>query len=159
MTSAQKTATAMAAYKVGETDTRPWGGYTVTGVGETITGEEYCEKEITVNPRQVLSLQSHDHRREMWRVVSGTLTVLKNDTLLTLCAGEVVELPQGALHCMANLDAQTPAVVFERQEGICREEDIHRFADAYGRAGETPQTPEGLRALEIYTKLLKDIGA
>ena len=46
-------------YTVGDSDTRPWGSYTVVAVGVNEGGEEFCEKEIVVNPGHILSLQSH----------------------------------------------------------------------------------------------------
>lgn len=145
----------MQEYKIGDTDTRPWGSYKVTDVGMS-GAEEFCEKEITVLPRHVLSLQSHDFRREIWRVVSGTLTVIVDDRRLTLNAGEEVDVPLGAIHCMANV-GNAPCVVFERQQGRCREEDIHRFADAYGRAGEEVTGDVGQKSLALYQSLLHDI--
>jgi mannose-6-phosphate isomerase-like protein (cupin superfamily) len=121
-------------YKVGDNDQRPWGKYVVTAVGKDESGEEYCEKDITVNPDQILSLQSHNHRREIWTVIQGTLTVVVDDKRLTLKEGESVNIPLQAIHCMANLE-QDPCVVHERQMGLCSEEDIIRYVDAYGRAG------------------------
>lgn len=145
----------MQEYKIGDHDTRPWGSYKVTDVGAT-GSEEFCEKEITVLPHQVLSLQSHDHRRETWRVTSGTLTVIIDDQRHELTAGEEIKIPSGAIHCMANRH-NAVCVIFERQEGTCREEDIHRFADAYGRAGETVSGDVAEKSLALYQQLLNEI--
>ena len=49
----------METYKIGDSDERPWGRYVVTGVGVTPDGVEYCEKQMTLRPGQVLSMQSH----------------------------------------------------------------------------------------------------
>lgn len=130
-----KQATALEQYKVGDSDRRPWGSYVVTAVGMNARGEEYCEKEITVSPGCVLSLQSHEHRRETWTVKSGVLTVIVDDRKIALEAGKSVDVPKGSIHCMANLDRE-PCVVHELQEGLCREEDIKRYVDAYGRGTE-----------------------
>ncbi len=146
----------LAAYKVGDTDNRPWGTYTVTGVGTNKAGEEYCEKSITVNPGQVLSLQSHEHRREHWTVESGVLTVVSDDQRLELKAGQDVRLPQGAIHCMANL-GKVPCVVRELQEGICREDDIKRYVDSYGRATETSSSPKAEASIALYNEVLSEI--
>lgn len=121
----------LAAYIIGETDTRPWGHYTVLDVG-TENGEEYCTKTITVNPGGVLSLQSHKLRREEWTVLEGDLEVTRDKEILNLKAGESIDIPQGAIHRMANR-SDKPVVVKEIQRGICREEDIERFEDIYGR--------------------------
>ena len=123
-------------YQVGDSDQRPWGHYVVTAVGATNSGEEYCEKEITVNPGQILSLQSHEHRRELWTVLEGTLTVVVDNKSLTLGKGQSVTIPLTAIHCMANL-GDTPCIVHERQIGLCSEDDIIRYVDAYGRAGSS----------------------
>lgn len=121
----------LAAYIIGETDTRPWGHYTVLDVG-TENGEEYCTKTITVNPGGVLSLQSHKLRREEWTVLEGDLEVTRDKEILNLKTGESIDIPQGAVHRMANR-SDKPVVVKEIQRGICREEDIERFEDIYGR--------------------------
>ena len=147
---------ALAAYKVGDMDRRPWGTYTVTGVGTNENGEEYCEKSITVNPGQALSLQSHEHRREHWTVESGVLTVICDDRRMELEAGQDVRLPQGAIHCMANIGKE-PCVVRELQEGICREDDIKRYVDSYGRATETLNSPKAEASIALYNAVLSEI--
>jgi mannose-1-phosphate guanylyltransferase/mannose-6-phosphate isomerase len=141
------------AYTVGDHDARPWGEYEVTAVGLTTSGEEYCEKKITVLPRQILSLQSHELRRELWRVTSGELTVILNDQNITLKAGESINVPLGSIHAMANVSDE-PCVVFERQEGVCREADIKRYLDAYGRGVEESNDPFVVASLATYTKVL-----
>lgn len=127
----------LAAYQIGDKDTRPWGHYEVLDLG-TENGpnglEEFCVKTITVNPGGVLSLQSHKLRREEWTVLEGRLEVTRDHEILTLTAGETIHIPQGAIHRMANR-SDKPVVVKEIQRGICREEDIERFEDIYGRTG------------------------
>lgn len=125
-----------AAYEVGDYDERPWGSYVVTGIGTTDDGHEFCEKDITVKPGQVLSLQSHKKREEFWTVKDGILDIVCDDERLTLKAGDSIHIPKGAVHCMANVQSNQPCVVFERQVGICREDDIVRYLDAYGRADD-----------------------
>jgi mannose-6-phosphate isomerase-like protein (cupin superfamily) len=120
------------AYTIGESDTRPWGTWEVLDLG-TKDGEEFCVKKITVNPGGVLSLQSHQLRREEWTVLEGLLEVTRDKEILNLKAGDYVEIPQGAVHRMANR-SDAPAVVKEIQRGVCREDDIERFEDIYGRS-------------------------
>jgi mannose-6-phosphate isomerase-like protein (cupin superfamily) len=147
----------MEVYKVGDSDQRPWGSYVVTAVGYNEQGEEYCEKEITVNPWQVLSLQSHEMRRETWTVVKGTLTVLLDGKSIELKAGEFIHVPQKSIHCMANLGTED-CVVRERQEGMCREEDIHRYVDAYGRGGaDAPASPVAVESIAVYNEIMAAI--
>lgn len=121
----------MPGYRPGESDTRPWGLWEVLETGRE-GDEEYCVKRITVNPGGVLSLQSHNHRREDWTVVSGVLEVTRNDEIITLQPGESIHIPQGAKHRMANRGTE-PTVVKEIQRGVCREDDIIRYEDIYGR--------------------------
>ena len=127
----QPNTSTLAAYTIGEKDTRPWGNYEVIDLG-TENGEEFCVKTITVNPGGVLSLQSHKLRREEWTVLEGDLEVTRDQEILNLKAGESVDIPRGAVHRMANRGT-VPAVVKEIQRGICREDDIERFEDIYGR--------------------------
>ncbi|MCB1783659.1 MAG: phosphomannose isomerase type II C-terminal cupin domain [Alphaproteobacteria bacterium] len=142
-------------YRIGDTDQRPWGEYVVINVGKETSGEEYCEKEITVNPGQILSLQSHELRRERWTVLKGTLTVVSDDTRIDLTEGESIDIPLGAIHCMSNR-FDKPCVVHERQMGTCSEEDIIRYADAYGRApGET--TPQIAKSVKHFNDILAEI--
>ena len=149
--------THMSAYKVGDSDfSRGWGGYVVTAVGLNATQEEFCEKDITVNPGQALSLQSHDHRREHWVVTQGTLTVVLDGQKLTLNAGQDVRIPLGGIHCMANLSTEL-CIVHEVQKGLCREDDIHRFRDMYGRPAEQSDAPNVVSSLKIYDEILKHI--
>jgi mannose-6-phosphate isomerase-like protein (cupin superfamily) len=147
----------MAAYKIGDRDERPWGSYEVTSVGRTESGEEYCEKLITVNPGQVLSLQSHDHRRESWKVEQGSLTVILDGWQIEMQPGNSLLIPLGSTHCMANLGS-APCLVRERQEGTCREEDIKRYLDAYGRETADAAQPAARRSMSLYRELLADIG-
>jgi mannose-6-phosphate isomerase len=143
-------------YRVGDMDIRPWGSYTVTAVGIKETGEESCVKEIQVNPGHILSLQSHEHRREHWKVSSGVLTVVLDGERLTLKKGQDVRVPQGSIHCMANLSKE-PVVVQEVQQGICREEDITRYMDAYGRGTAQSDDPRVKKSLTVYKALIAEI--
>jgi mannose-6-phosphate isomerase-like protein (cupin superfamily) len=143
-------------YRVGDMDIRPWGSYTVTAVGIGETGEESCVKEIQVNPGQILSLQSHEHRREHWKVVSGVLTVVLDGERLTLKSGQDVRIPQGGIHCMANLGKKN-VVVTEIQKGICREEDITRYMDAYGRGTAESEDPRVKKSISVYKELIAEL--
>ena len=150
------TNSALAAYHVGDSDERPWGSYVVTAVGVNDKGEEYCEKDITVKAKQVLSLQSHALRREHWVVTQGILTVVLDDKLVTLNKGQDIRIPLGGIHAMANLSAED-CIVHELQEGTCREEDIVRYADAYGRGTDAPNTEMEKKSLQTYNQVLLQI--
>lgn len=146
----------MAAYKVGDSDERAWGRYVVTGVGMNAAGEEYCEKEITILPGKILSLQSHELRRETWRVVKGRLSVLLDGKRIELPEGGEIHIPQKSIHCMANLGA-SDCVVYEMQEGQCREEDIRRYVDAYGRKTEEASGPAAA-SVAVYNEIVAALG-
>lgn len=157
-----KAAPAKKGYQVGESDySRGWGGYEVTNVvyedNDPSRNCLVCEKDITVNPAQALSLQSHDQRRELWTVKKGTLTVVLDGQKLTLNPGEDVRIPVGGIHCMANLGSE-PCVVHEVQEGFCDEDDIHRFKDMYGRPAEKSDAANVVSSLKVYDEILQKIG-
>lgn len=142
-------------YKIGDSDIRPWGKYIVTDVGTDQKGEEFCEKEITVSPGQILSLQSHKHRREHWKVIAGTLTVVLDGKRMNLTAGQSIDIPLHGIHCMANTKA-TACIVHERQTGLCSEDDITRYADAYGRAPEI-NNASIQNSIKIFNEILEEI--
>ena len=160
-------------YAPGAKDVRGWGMWEALAV-ETDANNRIiaCEKRITVNavsadPNKVglLSLQSHDQRDELWRVVSGVLTVILDDKKHTLTAGQEIVIPVKALHAMANLGS-VPAVVFERQTGadlgngkigVCEEDDIHRFSDALGRATEPVVGEVATASLAVYTSVRSEL--
>lgn len=149
-------ASTLAAYKVGDHDTRPWGSYAVIALGTNENGEEFCEKEIVVNPQQILSLQSHDYRREHWVVRQGVLTVVLDGARLEILAGKDVRIPLRGVHCMANLGPE-PCIVKEVQTGICREEDIRRYVDAYGRGTEKAEDEKTVKSIAVYNDILKQL--
>ena len=146
----------METYHVGDKDIRPWGHYVITSVGIAANDEGYCEKIIIVKSGKVLSLQSHNQRRETWTVKKGTLTVLRDAQRFEIHPHESIHIPTGSIHCMANL-GKDDCVVRERQEGICREEDINRYMDAYNRSTVTLVSPETTENFTAYLLILADI--
>jgi len=113
------------------TDYRPWGHYTILG-----EGSDYKIKRIVVNPGQILSLQMHHHRSEHWVVVHGTARVTIGEREQLVCDNESVFVPQTVKHRLANA-GKIPLVLIEVQSGrYLGEDDIVRFEDLYGRAGQ-----------------------
>lgn len=113
------------------TDYRPWGNYTILG-----EGSDYKIKRIVVNPGQLLSLQMHHHRSEHWVVVHGTARVTIGEREQLVCDNESVFVPQTVKHRLANA-GKIPLVLIEVQSGrYLGEDDIVRFEDVYGRAGQ-----------------------
>lgn len=120
-------------YAMGATDTRLWGTWEVIEEPQKEDGKiTQCVKKITVNPQNALSLQMHEKRSEVWTVLEGELTAIVDDKVHTLKKGESIQIPQGAIHCMANLTGE-PVAVHEIQSGICQEADNIRLMDAGGR--------------------------
>lgn len=114
--------------KVGVTDYRPWGSFTVLD-----KGPNYQIKKITVNPGESLSLQLHYHRSEHWVVVKGTAKVTINDNVIYVRENESTFIPKTAKHRLEN-PGKIPLEIIEIQIGeYLSEDDIVRFQDVYGR--------------------------
>ncbi len=144
-------------YFTGEKENRPWGFFEVLDVGIK-NGEEFCEKIIGVKPMKALSLQRHRLRRETWRVEQGELTVVLNGNLHKLTAGQTIEIPLKAPHCMINTTNEM-VVVNEIQMGICREADNDRLCDSNGRDVVDIMSIdiEAIASKEIYEKIVKSM--
>ena len=81
----------------------------------------------------MLSLQRHNHRGEVWTIVTGQAQVTIGDRVVTAVAGESVSIACGEWHRIANPGA-TDMVFIEVQTGaILDEADIERSEDRYGR--------------------------
>ncbi len=108
---------------------RPWGYY------ESIDmGERFQVKRIVVIPGGVLSLQKHRHRAEHWVVVRGTAEVTVADTIRAVHENELVYIPIGSVHRMANR-GKIPLELIEVQTGsYLGEDDIERIEDIYKRS-------------------------
>ena len=115
---------------------RPWGSYDVVH-----SGEGFKIKLIAVEPGQKLSLQMHRHRAEHWTVVQGTARVTRGGETFIVAEGQSTHIPARVKHRLEN-PGTLPLVLVEVQSGpYLGEDDIVRFADAYGRA-----EPYGYRA-------------
>ncbi len=116
---------------------RPWGSYTVLE-----EGTHYKIKRIEVLPGARLSLQKHHPRSEHWVVISGTAQVQVDDREILLYENQSVDIPKTALHRLGN-PGKVPVEIIEIQSGpYLEEDDIVRFDDVYGRAGEEPGAGE-----------------
>lgn len=107
---------------------RPWGFYTVIA-----QGSGFLTKIIHVNPKQKLSLQSHNHRSEHWVILSGTAKVVLGSKELILNAGHSVDIPVKAIHSLQNPYDESVEVIEVQKGDILIEEDIIRYEDMYGR--------------------------
>lgn len=110
---------------------RPWGWF------ESLEeGDRFRVKRLLVEPGHSLSLQMHRHRSEHWVVVAGVAEVTRGDEVFLIRENESTFIPAGTRHRLCN-PGDGPLHVIEVQSGdYCGEDDIVRFTDAYGRAGD-----------------------
>lgn len=107
---------------------RPWGAYEV--LHDT---SEAKVKIIEVDPRNRMSYQYHNKRREQWIVIYGELTVVLNEEEINVNAGETIHIPLGAKHRAWN-KTDKPVRFIEVQTGTYfGEDDIVRLEDDYKR--------------------------
>ena len=105
---------------------RPWGNFR-----QFTKNDKSTIKIITVNPNEILSLQSHAHRSEFWHIISGSGMVeiggIKKETII----GDEHEIEVGEKH---RLSAGPLGIqVLEIAIGDFDEEDIVHYEDKYGR--------------------------
>lgn len=111
-----------------ESEQRPWGAWHIIDADAG-----YKIKRIHVHPGARLSLQTHEHRSEHWVVIRGTATAHIDGVVTRVAQGASVDVPQGALHRLAN-EGDEELVIVEVQLGAYTgEDDICRHEDDYGR--------------------------
>ena len=105
---------------------RPWGSF------EQFTANQISTvKIVAVNPQQRLSLQSHQHREELWIALDDGVVTEINGTKRYLNKGDKVVVPKEAKH---RLSSETePVRVLEIAFGNFDENDITRHEDDFGR--------------------------
>jgi mannose-6-phosphate isomerase len=142
---------------VAQDQTRPWGGFFVIDEAQTpafaaryfpevpladlqIT-QKLSPKILVVAPKKRLSWQYHHRRAEIWRVVSGTVGVVKSDTdqempLGTYQPNDLIVLKQGERHRLVGLDGWgVLAEIWQHTDAQnpSDENDIVRVQDDFGR--------------------------
>ena len=106
---------------------RPWGNFRQFTLNQSST-----VKIITVKPNEILSLQSHKHRAEFWRVISGSGAFEIGENKTEVKEGDEYTVEVGQKH---RVSAGPEGMAFlEIALGEFDEEDITRFEDKYGRA-------------------------
>lgn len=109
-----------------EKEERPWGNFERFTLNEKTT-----VKIITVKAGEEFSLQSHKHRGEFWRILSGVGTITLDQNHHEVRAGESFFSPFGHEHRM---EAGPDGLTFlEIAFGDFDENDITRLEDRYGR--------------------------
>jgi mannose-6-phosphate isomerase-like protein (cupin superfamily) len=107
---------------------RPWGKFEVL-----LEGKNYKVKRITVLPGKRLSYQYHNHRSEVWTIVSGVCKVNLEGEEHCLNAGENIKIEVGQKHRAEALGSE-PCVFIEVQTGdYLGEDDIIRIEDDFKR--------------------------
>ena len=105
---------------------KPWGTYEVL-----LDEPTYKVKRIVVHPYERFSLQYHKHREEHWVIVEGDgIVQVKHKEYPAIARSHWVILPRELHRATAG---STGLVFIETQIGDCREEDIIRLEDDYGR--------------------------
>ena len=113
----------------GPKEDRPWGWYRVID-----DSEDHKVKEIQINSKSRLSLQSHSRRSEVWVVIKGEATVTVDENVSTLKVNDSVYIPTRSKHRLEN-KLNEPLHIIEIQTGsYFGEDDIQRYEDDYNRA-------------------------
>lgn len=109
-----------------EKEIRPWGNFERFTLNEPST-----IKIITVNAGEAISLQTHEHRDEFWRVIAGSGVIHIGDTDHQASVGQSYFSPRGSKH---RVEGGSEGLQFlEIALGSFDEKDIIRFEDKYGR--------------------------
>ena len=75
---------------------------------------------VILNPGHKMKYHSHEHRSEVWNIISGNGTVIVDGKKRDVSAGDVIELPAGCKHTVI---AETELRIIEVQIG--KEINIH----------------------------------
>jgi mannose-1-phosphate guanylyltransferase len=108
---------------------RPWGYFL------TIKEEKRSKiKKIVVKPGKRLSLQKHLLREETWIVLRGKGKAVVGKNTIDIEKDSVVFVKKKQIHRIINT-GRTQLVILELQQGVCKESDIIRIEDDFGRTG------------------------
>ena len=110
-----------------EKEQRPWGNFERFTLNEKTT-----VKIITVNAGESISLQTHEHRDEFWRVIKGSGTVHIGEEERDAREGNMFFVARHGQHRI--LGGPDGLVCLEIAFGDFDEDDIKRLEDRYGRA-------------------------
>ncbi|MDH4379353.1 MAG: phosphomannose isomerase type II C-terminal cupin domain [Vampirovibrionales bacterium] len=109
-------------------DVRPWGCFWVL-----VDAPTHKVKQLQVTPGHRLSLQRHKHRQEHWVVAQGLATITVDDRTWDAPAGEMIFIPQGAVHRLANHGTEIVTLIELQLGTYFGEDDIERLQDDYKR--------------------------
>ena len=110
-----------------EKEVRPWGNFERFTLNEKTT-----VKIVTVKAGEAISLQTHEHRDEFWRVLSGSGSIQIGEEVHQAHPGENYFSKRGGKH---RVEGGADGLVFlEIAFGDFDEQDITRLEDKYGRS-------------------------
>ncbi|MGB1243125.1 MAG: hypothetical protein ACPG49_11430 [Chitinophagales bacterium] len=136
---------------------RPWGGFFVieeeqaaafaaryfpnSDFGELVGEGKVSPKILVVAPEKRLSWQYHHRRSEVWRVVGGSVGIVRSETdkqseLEKLKEGDLVVLKKGERHRLVGLEGfGIVAEIWQHTDADnpSDENDIVRLQDDFGR--------------------------
>lgn len=127
MSDLQAAIEAMGLFESDRVQERPWGLWV-----DWYRAPEATMKCMVVRPGARMSLQRHQERMEVWRVISGHGEDQGPDPAVPLTPGATRVVHKGDVHRIANTGG-SPLVIVEMQLGRCREEDIERLEDDFDR--------------------------
>lgn len=105
---------------------RPWGSFRKFTQNTSST-----VKIIEILPGESLSLQTHKHRGEFWRIISGNGVVEINGERTEAVKGAEFFIPTQVTH--RAIGGDTTLEILEIAVGDFDENDIERLQDNYGR--------------------------
>ncbi len=109
-----------------EKEERPWGAFERFTLNEKTT-----VKIVAVDAGQSISLQTHQHRDEFWRVIKGSGVIRIGETDNDAREGDSFFSPRGSEHRVTG--GEGGMVFLEIAFGDFDEKDIKRLEDLYGR--------------------------
>ncbi|MBY0012607.1 sugar phosphate nucleotidyltransferase [Paenibacillus typhae] len=107
---------------------RRWGHYKVIDYVKYDEGNEVLTKRIFIEKGKNISYQLHHKRSEIWTFVSGEASIVINEKMHTVKAGDVVRIPEGTKHAILAL---TDVEFIEVQSGseLVEEDNIRITLD------------------------------
>ena len=106
---------------------KPWGKFT-----QFTHNEKSTVKVLEVNPKEMISLQSHKKRSEFWYVLEGNPTIVLNTKMKKYNPGDKVKFGPGTKHRIIN-KTKKKVKILEIALGNFDEKDIVRYEDKYHR--------------------------
>ena len=107
---------------------RPWGYFKVLD-----EKKEYKIKELVVEPKSRLSLQSHKKRQETWVILEGEATITIDEDVFTKTKNETIHISMGAKHRLENKSDEILKIIEIQTGSYFGEDDITRYDDDFGR--------------------------